>query len=57
MWNVELTRKKVPSTRTTDGSGAKPGMMGLTVVVAMEIEVKNRRHVILEHELSVTKTQ
>jgi len=37
-WNVELTRKKVPSINTTDGSGAKPGIIGLTVEGAMVAE-------------------
>jgi hypothetical protein len=29
MWNVEFTRKNVPSNKMIDGSGAKPGIMGL----------------------------
>ena len=50
MWNVELTRKKVPSTRTTDGSGAKPGIMGLMEVVAMVMEmIKRGFQTICEH--------
>lgn len=30
-WNVELTRKKVSSICIMDGSGANPGMIGLTL--------------------------
>jgi hypothetical protein len=29
MCNVEFTRKKVPSNKMMDGSGANPGMIGL----------------------------
>jgi hypothetical protein len=37
MWKEELTRKKVPSWKVTDGSGAKPGMMGFEYLVLMLI--------------------
>lgn len=32
-WNVELTSQNLPPCRMMDGSGAKPGMMGLTVLL------------------------
>jgi hypothetical protein len=35
MWNVELTRKKVPSNKMREGSGEKPGMIGLISAEAM----------------------
>jgi hypothetical protein len=34
-WKVELTKKKVSPIRIAEGSGAKPGMTGLTTVDAM----------------------
>jgi hypothetical protein len=30
-WNVELTKKNVSPTRIAEGSGAKPGIIGLIV--------------------------
>lgn len=35
MWNVELTRKKVPSNNMIEGSGEKPGIIGLISDEAM----------------------
>jgi hypothetical protein len=37
MWKEELTRKKVPSQKVTEGSGAKPGIMGFEYLVLMLI--------------------
>lgn len=36
-WKVELTRKNVSSIRTMDGSGAKPGIIGLMSVEGMVV--------------------
>jgi len=36
-WNVELTKKNVSPIRVTDGSGAKPGIIGLTVAAMLRV--------------------
>jgi hypothetical protein len=35
MWKEELTRKKVPSWKVTDGSGENPGMIGFEYFIVI----------------------